>query len=271
MESIVNQEMVNWLFKTLSKTLSDDVLVKIPKKKYEKSLVLDLKDLIKSYQRFAVSTTTTNPLIVLIVSVLQSSSSLVIEERLADNVVTFLKNDALKGSPSGFLASAAELEVEGEEGSISVPTACLTILERLSLNQSQCHPLLEDDLFKGQFATLFFSSLSDMMASSTPANLFDWHKVNQVQHMLRLLINLTGPKRKLTMSFTDTQILALFKGLLDVEKIIDEEVKLTGGDKVSVEKWIDVQSLILVLLINICGTDGSSAPVLIANYGNFSG
>ena len=110
-----------------------------------------------------------------------------------------------------------------------------------------------------------------MMASSTPANLFDWHKVNQVQHMLRLLINLTGPKRKLTMSFTDTQILALFKGLLDVEKIIDEEVKLTGGDKVSVEKWIDVQSLILVLLINICGTDGSSAPVLIANYGNFSG
>jgi hypothetical protein len=95
-------------------------------------------------------------------------------------------------------------------------------------------------------------------------------KVNQVQYMLRLLINLTGPKRQSILSFSQSQITVLFKGFLDVERIIDDEVKVMGGKRDGVEKWIDVQSLILVLLINICGKEGSDGPLLIANYGNSS-
>ena len=128
LESIINRDMVDWLFTTIEIILKDDILVTLPKKKYEKMLVQDLLQLIKSYPGFLDIKSTIIPLISLTGSILQHTTSLELGDCIKADLIDYLKVKALtKGS--------------------HISTSSSVILERFTGNSNSANQrILSEDL-----------------------------------------------------------------------------------------------------------------------------
>jgi hypothetical protein len=230
LESIINRDMVDWLFTTIEIILKDDILVTLPKKKYEKMLVQDLLQLIKSYPGFLDIKSTIIPLISLTGSILQHTTSLELGD---SDLIDYLKVKALtKGS--------------------HISTSSSVILERFTGNSNSANQrILSEDLkFVEDLGRVLFSEIEQLLRNASDiAN-------SPVQHLLHLLINIAGPNQKCPKVFQTIDIKGVLQHLFQMCPVIVDV-------KEEAEKWIDIHSLMLVLLINILGKEGSKTDSIV--------
>lgn len=193
-------------------------------------LVQDLLQLIKSYPGFLDIKSTIIPLISLTGSILQHTTSLELGD---SDLIDYLKVKALtKGS--------------------HISTSSSVILERFTGNSNSANQrILSEDLkFVEDLGRVLFSEIEQLLRNASDiAN-------SPVQHLLHLLINIAGPNQKCPKVFQTIDIKGVLQHLFQMCPVIVDV-------KEEAEKWIDIHSLMLVLLINILGKEGSKTDSIV--------
>jgi hypothetical protein len=226
LEGIVDDVFMTWVVDGLERYSKVDVLVTLPKKKYEKTIVQDFITLVKGYD---LGVTTIEPLLL----VMAKSMTIKGNDFLftpSENLATFLKNQIIECCGTEYCLVLLESAI-GTPESKTVRSFCDAGLVSALW-----------DYLKDRFGKFYFYVVSRKDG-----------KVDHLTRILRVLINLHGPKYSIQEARSDVKILLLYF------IICQKSIPLGNQHE---ESYFDLQTHLLGLMTNLVENNAEAANTL---------